>query len=1090
MKTDFNNRQASDISDDLDYVNGLYDGMLITPSVLKHEKDDLEAARKFFIFRFRLFFEALKNGTPPLKESFEINLLSALNRLHDLLDSDAKQQVLDPDQLTVVASIVNTLEKDKDSWYSKLHCGFGKTITYLELARVFDMPTLIVVPGRDLTEQAKDEEKKFSLGLDIDEIKSKSKEQGGKVKVITYHSFREQVEDGRLNPEDWQLLILDEAHKALSERRKAAVRKFTKCVKLGFTATPEYSKNKKVADLLGEEAHTVTLRDGILAGKKLCGVKTMFVVTDIDISTVNVGSTGKLNPAELEKKINVSKRNHAAIKLYREQFSGQKGFVNCNGVVHAIALANDFNQDFKAAGLRYKAASFTGEDSPTVRHKKLRDLRKGRIKILIGDELLITGIDVPSICFVLNVSPTLSPVVAEQRGSRALRKNKYDPSKVATVVDFIDQTGDKFRTITFAEIIDGAELYPRQKHAQKNRSPKKEQAASTTMAMPEVDGIKFLLKPDEVVAYRENQRVMGLEAAPAGWKTVKGFCTDNSLNHGDYGQIFFDVFQKASKWITEGPPRQYFQDKNGHLGYFFHPYIIAHFQKIVPFDELKPIKELCAEFNVAKNELSALLVRAIFDIPSFDFNKGEMVATAVEAIKLRYGPMPPPGFKSNDYILLRNHFSTIYQNEEIYSRKRKINKFAEIRAKALSIKPGTKAFYSVEHRQFYIHKSEVAAIETDVVSTSERANWACFMEPANQHYDKIFELPRAPLFHDDILLEVISEHPELLRYNFTSGRIEIKSSAIWKLSREKEYTKPKLDSEIWVPYEEMVKIEAENINYNSPEKIQSNLNAIIRKIKKAIADNTAIFAEGFENGKRTRYVKRDVLASAVNSVRKTIPGEAWITVSQAHRSTFESSAYFHHAASKYSSQFPQADFTNSIGIRTTFFDNELIKAVQADFHREYDDANLIGGFITPKAAKIFNLLYPYFRASFADANLSKQFRKVVSTRTINDLYSALLKFIQDYYLSLESKIKYDCSQDKKNLIIKSDLLRDIKNSLEGNPYNLTTHFNLEKKPLNDEDPEQMQEYLTRLYLTIKTDLSTNRKPPPYEPYTYPTSIRV
>jgi superfamily II DNA or RNA helicase len=171
----------------------------------------------------------------------------------------------------------------------------------------------------------------------------------------------------------------------------------------------------------------------------------------VDLSKVKIFGN-EYDQRDLERAVNIESRNTAAVDLYQQLFFGQLGVSYCISVNHATTLAKAFNE----RGIN--AAVISGRQKKKEQREILKKFKKGDLLMLCNAIILTEGFDEPKANVCLNLSPTLSPVKAEQRAGRVLRLAPDNPDKYAYVVDFLDQSHDRKRQpITFAEIIQGAE---------------------------------------------------------------------------------------------------------------------------------------------------------------------------------------------------------------------------------------------------------------------------------------------------------------------------------------------------------------------------------------------------------------------------------------------------------------------------------------------------------------------------------------------------------------------------------------------------------------------------------------------------------
>ncbi len=372
--------------------------------------------------------------------------LTALNSLDNYIQQhEAGTDVtLRGKQIDVFHQIRDFLEGGGDGGYIKLPTGYGKTVLFVELIEALDLKTLIVVPTNILVDQTGDKIDKFAPDLDVGRIDQVAKQYGRKVTVTTYASLPVQIANSQLKPEDYECLILDESHEASSEARVATGREFKNAVKLGFSATPRSS------ELLPTEIYSMPLREAIQDGG-LCSVSVVFARTQTDLSKVKINDDGEYSEKELERAVNIVSRNQAAAELYKQAFGGQRAVVYCVGVEHARAAAAEFNKKGIAA------AAISGKTNKDEQKRILDLFHDGKIKVLCNADLLIAGFDEPRASLCINLRPTRSRVVAEQRGGRVLRLDEDDPKKHATVVEFLDDVNESVDgPVLFSSILGGA----------------------------------------------------------------------------------------------------------------------------------------------------------------------------------------------------------------------------------------------------------------------------------------------------------------------------------------------------------------------------------------------------------------------------------------------------------------------------------------------------------------------------------------------------------------------------------------------------------------------------------------------------------
>ena len=381
--------------------------------------------------------------------------IRGLNNLDNYIKEHESQDnpLLRKKQFIVYKKIRDFLEEGKRKGYIKLPTGTGKTVLFAKIAEALGMKTFLVAPTIPILNQNNEEVEKYT-DSEFGTYYGGNKDLDKQVTNITYHSLVNAVKQGIINPDDIPVLILDEVHRSLGEERTKVVNLFGG-LQLGFTATSEFSKDKKVSDLLSEEIFRMSVKDAIEEGL-ICRTQTVHAYTDVDISSVEI-KKGKYDDAQIEKAVNVHGRNMAAIELYKNKFSDLKVFCNCSGVKHAQDLAELFNKN------GVPAACITGdtpegtEDEEGTRRWILKKYKDGEIKVLTNARVLLEGFNEPTCSVTFNLNPTLSLVDAEQR-ARSGRLDKDNPDKWNYVIDFIDKNSKKPQVL-YSEILESDRLW-------------------------------------------------------------------------------------------------------------------------------------------------------------------------------------------------------------------------------------------------------------------------------------------------------------------------------------------------------------------------------------------------------------------------------------------------------------------------------------------------------------------------------------------------------------------------------------------------------------------------------------------------------
>jgi len=311
------------------------------------------------------------------------------------------------------------------------------------------------------------------------------------VLFTTYASLMLGIARGDIRPEDFTHVVYDEVHHLNSPQKKKAVGHFPNAIQVGFSATVSHGRNKHVRNVLPHEYHSSSIRESV-EKNRLCSFSVGLVYTDTSLDEVGVigfGDGKQYNQRQLEKAVNLARRTKAAVDLYKNAFDGEEIIVNCVGIDHA----RDVAQQFSEAGI--SAAAVWGSQNKKERKDIFERRARGEIKVLVNAKLLREGFDEPYTTAVFNLAPTLSPVIAEQRG-RCLTINPNNPDKFAFVIDFIDKvTNIANRPISFAQIAEAAIII--NNAAESKEHQKKNEKKFEYVSLP--TEFKLLTKPEEVM---------------------------------------------------------------------------------------------------------------------------------------------------------------------------------------------------------------------------------------------------------------------------------------------------------------------------------------------------------------------------------------------------------------------------------------------------------------------------------------------------------------------------------------------------------------------------------------------------------------
>ncbi len=241
----------------------------------------------------------------------------------------------------------------------------------------------------------------------------------------------------QFDPAAFDLIIVDEVHRAGAKSYKAIMEHFQPAFWLGMTATPERTDAFDIYKLFDHNIACEIRLQTALAEDLLCPFH-YFGISDLS-------ADGKLrNKSDEFRRLTSEDRvRHLLDRLQYFGYSGDrvKGLIFCSRQDECQTLSDAFNRH----GLR--TIALTSGDSPTHRAAAVSrlvsdDNDEKALDYIFSVDIFNEGVDVPEINQVVMLRPTQSAIVFVQQLGRGLRKS---PGKEYVVVlDFIGNYDENF----------------------------------------------------------------------------------------------------------------------------------------------------------------------------------------------------------------------------------------------------------------------------------------------------------------------------------------------------------------------------------------------------------------------------------------------------------------------------------------------------------------------------------------------------------------------------------------------------------------------------------------------------------------------
>lgn len=220
------------------------------------------------------------------------------------------------------------------------------------------------------------------------------------------------------------VILVDEAHRALAKSYQRILNKFPKAIVLLFTATPHRTGRMQldqIADdiIVGQSIHELTEK-GFLAP-----FRYFQPPNDFDSKLLKRSSTGDFTNESMQEAMSTKIFGHI-VKQYKRIASGMQAVVYTYSIDSAIKIAKKFNSE----GI--SAVEVDGTTPKEKRDLAVRKFREQEIKILVNVNLFTEGVDLPNVDCVIMARPTASLALYLQFSMRCLNPR---PGKTAIIID-------------------------------------------------------------------------------------------------------------------------------------------------------------------------------------------------------------------------------------------------------------------------------------------------------------------------------------------------------------------------------------------------------------------------------------------------------------------------------------------------------------------------------------------------------------------------------------------------------------------------------------------------------------------------------
>lgn len=303
--------------------------------------------------------------------------------------------------------------KDHGRYLIQMTMGLGKTVVFTNLPRKGRM--LILSHREELVRQPL---KYFNCSTGVEMAGESS--HGEEVVSASVQTMIHRLD--RFGAEDFDTIIIDEAHHAVAKSYQKVIGHFRPRMLLGFTATPNRADGARLNDVFDEIIFKRDLRWGIQHGY-LCDILCKRVDIGYDLSAVHT-RMGDYAPGELEKAMDGTA--DAIAQAYREHARGAT-------LIFAVSVEQCHQITDRIEG----AEVITGQTKD--RADVIRRFTAREIPCIVNCMVFTEGTDMPLVETVIIARPTQSDSLYAQMVGRGLRLHPQK-SKL-TLIDCVGVTG-------------------------------------------------------------------------------------------------------------------------------------------------------------------------------------------------------------------------------------------------------------------------------------------------------------------------------------------------------------------------------------------------------------------------------------------------------------------------------------------------------------------------------------------------------------------------------------------------------------------------------------------------------------------------
>lgn len=359
-------------------------------------------------------------------------------------------------QVGFISNLKRIMSQGEDRALLISATGTGKTYASAFAMRELSFKRVLFLVHRgQLARQTRDSyQRVFSKAVTMGLVGAGHQEYSADFVFATVQTLNRDAHLFQYRPEEFDCIVLDEAHHVPAETYQKIMRHFKPRLWLGMTATPDKRddniEGRNVYQLFNYQiAYEIRLQQA-MEEKLLCPFH-YFGITDLAI----IGDDEKAN-RDFTVLTSDERVKHIVDQASYYGHSGKrvKGLIFCSRIAESVELSDKLNQmENPETGKKYRTVSLNGDASEDERQKAFErlameendpytDMDDGPLDYILSVEILNEGVDIVEVNQVIMLRPTQSPIVFIQQLGRGLRK-AVDKEYVV-VLDFIGNYNNNF----------------------------------------------------------------------------------------------------------------------------------------------------------------------------------------------------------------------------------------------------------------------------------------------------------------------------------------------------------------------------------------------------------------------------------------------------------------------------------------------------------------------------------------------------------------------------------------------------------------------------------------------------------------------